>query len=250
MTHTEDRPGLDPPAPPPRRALLVEPDVVTRRLLEAQLGVMGLVVEVASTTSEAVDKAGGTDLAVVLVACRPGGVGAVEAVQRIRAARSASTPLRCIALWTGQAGADPLTGIDAELVKPVDPDALRRALGPVAAAPAARTQAPTLDTERLEAICRGHDAFQARLLEMFTAEATDARRGVAVAVAAGDEAARRRHAHRLKGSAHNVGATRLAEAAEAVERAAAGDLPQLVARLDAAWELTRAAVARRCEELS
>jgi HPt (histidine-containing phosphotransfer) domain-containing protein len=80
-----------------------------------------------------------------------------------------------------------------------------------------------------------------RLLGLFETTATATLAELRTALAAGDRGEVRRLAHRLKGSARNVGASRMADVAAALEQAPP-DAPVALDRLATALEPTCAAL--------
>jgi CheY-like chemotaxis protein/HPt (histidine-containing phosphotransfer) domain-containing protein len=113
-------------------------------------------------------------------------------------------------------------GMDGYLSKPVSLARLRATLqrwlrGGEAAAPA-------IDPAVLEPWLQGDEIARRDLLRKFSLSASDSRRDIETAMAAGDLAALAAAAHRLKGGALAVGARALSDAAATLERAAkAGD---------------------------
>jgi HPt (histidine-containing phosphotransfer) domain-containing protein len=98
-----------------------------------------------------------------------------------------------------------------------------------------------LDLARLEEAFEDDTGGIAELLEMALETGAKHRRTLADALAAGDAQLVARAAHSIKGSAGNIGASRVAElAAELEERARAGDLtdaPERVAAIDVAYAM-------------
>jgi hypothetical protein len=82
------------------------------------------------------------------------------------------------------------------------------------------------------------DPIYRAVLGIFVPEALRLR----VAIGSADPAGLARQAHTLRGAAINVGATRLAAAAGALEHAAPGATADAIAALDAALDATLAAV--------
>jgi HPt (histidine-containing phosphotransfer) domain-containing protein len=99
-------------------------------------------------------------------------------------------------------------------------------------------QRPAIDPARLRELRADYGDLAAELLELFEKTAAATLGELRAALDADDAAEVRRLAHRLKGSARNVGATGMAELAAALEHAPAD--PATLARLAAALEPTRA----------
>jgi HPt (histidine-containing phosphotransfer) domain-containing protein len=98
---------------------------------------------------------------------------------------------------------------------------------------------PAIDPARLRELRDDYGDLAAELLELFEKTAAATLAELRAALDAGDAAELRRLAHRLKGSARNVGATGMAEVAAALEQTPA-DPAVTLDRLAAALEPTRA----------
>lgn len=92
---------------------------------------------------------------------------------------------------------------------------------------------PTVDADRLLELRADYGDLAAQLLALFETTATATLGELRAALDAGDTEEVRRLAHRLKGSARNVGATGMAELASGLERNPP-DAPAVLARLDGA----------------
>jgi HPt (histidine-containing phosphotransfer) domain-containing protein len=97
---------------------------------------------------------------------------------------------------------------------------------------------PAIDPARLRELRDDYGDLAADLLELFEKTAAATLGELRAALDAGDTAELRRLAHRLKGSARNVGATGMAETAAALEQAPADPAATLTS-LEAALEPTR-----------
>jgi two-component system sensor histidine kinase/response regulator len=98
---------------------------------------------------------------------------------------------------------------------------------------------PTIDPTRLRELRDDYGGLAEQLLELFETTAATTLVELRAALDAGEHDEVRRLAHRLKGSARNVGATGMAELAAALEQGPP-DAPAALARLEAALEPTRA----------
>jgi len=76
---------------------------------------------------------------------------------------------------------------------------------------------PLVDPDRLRALRADYGAVAAELVDVYATTAAGTVAELRAALAAGDREEVRRLAHRLKGSARNVGATGMAELAGALE---------------------------------
>ena len=114
-------------------------------------------------------------------------------------------------------------GMDDYVAKPVQPKALAEAIARhVAAGATARrapARSPVLDREALMERVDGDEEMYAEVMDTFLEDAPRQIGRLEAAVDAGDPALVARHAHALKGSAANVGAIALQQAAIAAERA-------------------------------
>lgn len=114
-------------------------------------------------------------------------------------------------------------------------------------APSLVPDSAPIDRRHLTQMTFGEQSLEREVLELFDRQAAmliGRMRGVEGAMVAGAVAAAM--AHTLKGSARGIGAWRVAEAAEAVEIAATGPKPMLVAgieRLDGAVAEARVEIA-------
>jgi len=97
-----------------------------------------------------------------------------------------------------------------------------------------------IDRHKLLERCLGIDAFAQKIATAFVATLPTERATLRSAVHSCDWPQVARHAHRLRGSASNVCAQELSEAAEAVEHAARSDLAKstlsLIGNVEAAIE--------------
>jgi HPt (histidine-containing phosphotransfer) domain-containing protein len=99
----------------------------------------------------------------------------------------------------------------------------------------------TIDAARLRDLQADYGDLAEQLLELFETTAATTLAELRAALDAADCDETRRLAHRLKGSARNVGATGMADLAAALEHDPPGALAAL-ARLEAALEATGAAL--------
>ena len=98
---------------------------------------------------------------------------------------------------------------------------------------------PPVDPDRLRTLRDDYGDLATDLLALFETTAAATLDELHAALDAGDRDEVRRLAHRLKGSARNVGATGMAEVAAALEQAPADPAATLTS-LEAALEPTRA----------
>jgi len=246
------------------RMLVVEDNPFNQQVAAGFLAKLGIVVSLADDGAEAVAMAAHGHFDAILMDLHMPVMDGLEATRRIRALpHGESIPV--IAMTAAVLDEDRARCLEAGMVdfvpKPVDPDELLRVLGahlksvPAPAPAAAAGDAggeplPELPDFDLPAALRrmgGERALLERLLRDFAAEHADFPARLAACLDAGElhEAARRLHT--LKGVAANLGARRVAEAARQLEaEVRAGnrpDLPAFAARLRAALDAARAAIA-------
>lgn len=104
-----------------------------------------------------------------------------------------------------------------------------------------------VDLARLDEVTGGDREFTLELVDLFLSDTRETLDRLAEAVAGRQRDALRREAHKMKGSAGNIGATRLAQFARELEQGATADLPD---RLDQSHAALRAEFERAAAELT
>ncbi|MFB9311689.1 hybrid sensor histidine kinase/response regulator [Nocardioides plantarum] len=232
-----DRPSLG------LRVLVVEDNAVNQLVATGLLESLGCTVVAVGNGLEAVDALGeGHGFDVVLMDCRMPRMDGFDATRAIRA-RERGTRVPIIAMTASATEGERQrcleAGMDDFLTKPVDPTQLAAA---VARAPRGARDTPSLvvessrpfvaegalDPERvalLSELVKDGVSFFARTRTSFLARIDGALAQISIAVADGDLERSVADAHQLRGSALNLGLTRVGAAAGAIEELArTGDL--------------------------
>jgi CheY-like chemotaxis protein/HPt (histidine-containing phosphotransfer) domain-containing protein len=208
--------------------LVVDDHPINREVLVRQLQALGVAADAAADGREGLSAWSRGRYAIIFADVHMPRMDGFEMTGEIRRLESADgrprTPIVAVTA-NAMAGEDERcreAGMDGYLAKPVSLPRLRATLqrwlrGGDATAPA-------IDPTVLEPWLQGDEVARRDLLRKFSLSASDSRRDIETAMAAGDLAALAAAAHRLKGGALAVGARALGEAAAALERSAkAGD---------------------------
>ena len=260
-------PAVAPLRPAPSRAaalaegslvLLVEDHPVNRTVLAAQLDAAGLAVDVAGDADEAAERFAQQPYGLVLTDIQLPGEDGYALAARLRAHEAghgrSRTPIVALtaSALRGEAERCRAAGMDDLVTKPTTiavlaatarrwmPHLVRRA-----PAPGPPTE-PAVDRTALDELAGGDPALADELLTAYALALVDDVATLRGAVAAGDPALAGHVAHRMGSAARMVGATAVADAAEALEHAVATDgrpPAELVERVVvAAGEVPRRAV--------
>jgi CheY-like chemotaxis protein/HPt (histidine-containing phosphotransfer) domain-containing protein len=208
--------------------LVVDDHPINREVLVRQLGALGVAADSAADGRAGLAAWQANHYAIVFADVHMPLMDGFEMTGEIRRLETAGgrprTPIVGVTA-NAMAGEDERcreAGMDGYLSKPVSLARLRATLqrwlrGSDATAPA-------IDPSVLEQWLQGDVAARQELLQKFGLTASESRRDIETAMAAGDLPALAAAAHRLKGSALAVGARALSDAATTLERAAkAGD---------------------------
>jgi signal transduction histidine kinase/DNA-binding response OmpR family regulator len=259
------------------RVLLVEDNVVNRKVARATLEGFGLEVLEAENGSLALDLLERAQVDVVLMDMHMPVMDGLEATRRIRAAEASGKfnghlPIIAMTANVLREAVDACreSGMDDFLPKPFQRqqmvDVLARFLveasnenspavaagpPPAAAALAAKSEAsaaPAIDAEAYQRLEQTMDDDLPALIEDFMSSTTDLLAEIARAEAGQDPAALRRHAHTLKSSAAAVGAMHLSALALALEARASSDQPGNIEPVSAALNQEFARVRAELEQ--
>ncbi len=239
-----------------RRILVVEDNPVNQMVAVGLLGALGYEAETASDGLEALDlfEPGLFDAVLMDVQMpRMDGYAAARAIRQLETAdRRVPILAMTAAAVEGERERCLAAGMDDFLTKPVDPTALSTVLGewlggrpgeatqPESGPPTVPVGAPVpaalagLDTARLDMLRDldpGDTTYLDRAIGNFVTNTPVALATISAAVADGDPHTLRQAAHKLAGSALNLGVTDAGETAQRVELACDGDTDECVAEL-------------------
>ena len=233
------------------RILVVDDDPVCRAANLNLVDALGHTGESAAGGREALAAIEKQPFDVVLMDVHMRGLSGPEAARRIRRAHGSATRPRILGL-TGTSGAADReacrsAGMEAVLLKPVDPATLRAALEPqLEGAPAELLDARIHPGQGTPRDAPERPAL-GEFLRLFAADTPRQMARLRQAAQRGDAAELAQTAHRLAGSSSTVGAKLLGALAAKLETLArAGDAPgsaALLADLERAWPATREALA-------
>jgi PAS domain S-box-containing protein len=233
------------------RVLVAEDNAVNRKVARAALRRLGVDVEEVDDGAAAVARCAAGDIDLVLMDMHMPVCDGIEATRRIRAAEGPTrrVPILALTANTAEEARRDCTaaGMDGYVSKPFAFADLAAALapwlpadmtslpatgptpGPLADAPvqasAPAPAPPPVDARHLATVRAAMGEDFAELVEVFIASADELTHGLEAARASGDRSAFHRHAHTLKSSSGQLGATALAALARDLEAAATATLP-------------------------
>jgi CheY-like chemotaxis protein/HPt (histidine-containing phosphotransfer) domain-containing protein len=211
-----------------KRVLVVDDHPINREVLVQQLRTFGVASDSAPDGLAGLQAWQRGRYAIVFADVHMPQMDGLEMTAEIRRLEAAEererTPIVAVTA-NAMAGEDERcrgAGMDGYLSKPVSRARLRATLQRWLGAD--DTISPAIDRAVLDPWTQDDEARRRDVLQKFGLSASESRRDIEVAMAAGDLVALAAAAHRLKGSALAVGARALSEAATSLERAAkAGD---------------------------
>lgn len=224
--------------------LIVEDNEVNQLVARSMVAKLGYEADVVADGSEAVAATAASKYAAVLMDCHMPVMDGFEATKAIRERQNGHRRLPVIAMTAGALDEDRdrclAAGMDDYLTKPVDMDKLDQVLSRwIPEAPKESTE-PALDPARLETL---RDLGPADGLGLLPAAAHAFRKDIQPSLEAlhhaldnGGGDAFRQVAHKLKGSAANIGAARAARMCEEMEHSSSDGAPvdrALLASLEA-----------------
>lgn len=242
------------------RILVAEDNPVNQMVALGQLENLGYQVEVVSNGHELLEALNKEPADIILMDCQMPQMDGFEATAMIRQREGEARHTTIIAMTANALAGDDqkcmAAGMDDYLSKPVKPDVLRRKLeqwtkpinseknSSVCAEPVMHLQGGILDKAQLDGL-KGikQPGLFTVLIDLFFNEATTQLRVLEEAHARKDMVELSRVAHCLRGCSANIGATRMAAIAEALERGdPAHDVRELLAQLAKEFALVRAAL--------
>ena len=251
----------------PLAILVAEDSAINRQVAISVLAKLGYEPVAVANGREAVEQVLARPYDIVFMDLQMPEMDGLEAVQRIRRARVRQPRIIAMTANALQQDRDRClqAGMDDYVTKPVQPIQIQRLLtqwGAVITAerrsgPPARAAGATgageaiLDQRTLSELAAldepGKPSLRSRLIRQYLDETPRAIAEVRTLVESGDRAAASRRAHRLAGASASVGASGLADACRAIERALSageeGDAT-IPLRLDAMYAATREALSR------
>ena len=237
------------------RVLVVDDSAVNQRVASLPLEKLGCRVDVAGNGREAIEMVTRFPYDVVLMDCQMPEMDGYEATAEIRRREKAGEHLPIVAVTAhalaGERERCLAAGMDDYLTKPLrtrDLEAMVRTwAGDAATAPArARPSEEALQVRaRVREMTDDEDTAR-EVVDLFLSGAADGLRELRRGEAAGDATAVLRAAHKIKGSARNVGAEELAALAERMEERSDDRAPDALSGLlreaEAHLECLRAAL--------
>jgi two-component system, sensor histidine kinase and response regulator len=209
--------------------LVAEDNPINQEVVVEILSQFGCSADVVDNGRDALDAIGSRDYSVVLMDCQMPVLDGYEAVRllRKRGGDKAKTPVIAVTAHAvaGERQKAIAAGMDDYIAKPVSPEALHTLLSrwlPLESTK--RSSAPGVDTGGKDAALTGSEpdldpgrARSPRVCTLFLSLVPDQIDALLLSISAGDHASVKASAHKLRGSALSIGATRLARLCERLE---------------------------------
>jgi signal transduction histidine kinase/DNA-binding response OmpR family regulator len=217
------------------RILLAEDNPVNQKVAQLMLGKLGHLVDTVADGQEAVEAVRRAPYDLVLMDVQMPNMDGLEATRIIRAELPADRQPHILAMTASVLVEDQdacsAAGMDSYLPKPVRAGDLNRALTAISRPSAEEAQPPAAAEREAGIRARFSDiagphpqdderALLAELISSFVATAPEALAALGEAVQDGDARAVQERAHKLRGSAANVGAGALADVCQSFEEMA------------------------------
>ena len=202
--------------------LLVDDHPINRMVLLKQINTLGYAAEVAQNGLEAIDQWSRGGVGCILTDCNMPEMNGYELARHIRQCeqRNGHARVPIVACTANALGGEAencfAAGMDDYLAKPIDLRRLAQKLSQWLPLP---VQGGVLDAAVLAEISGGDAAVEADLLGRFGRFNSEDAAALARALEDRDCAAVAQASHRIKGASRAIGATRLADACERLERA-------------------------------
>ncbi|MEZ0327328.1 MAG: PAS domain-containing protein [Fimbriimonas sp.] len=205
-----------------KRALLVDDDVLNRRVARHQLNRLGFDVDLASTGSEAVSIAQSSNYDLILMDLQMPEVDGIHATQRIRSYEdrlARHTPIIALTAYAmnGEKERCLNAGMDDFIVKPLRTEEFQQKVEQWAGSTS--RAGGRIDRAYLTEISGGDTEFESELLQVYLCSAPPIVHDLRSAVLQQDMDAVYSNAHTLKGSSRSIGANHFAELCERLELA-------------------------------
>lgn len=238
-SHPASAPSVSPAVPvtisQPSRGLIliVEDNEVNQLVARSMVAKLGYEADVVADGRAAVAATGATKYAAVLMDCHMPVMDGFEATKAIRERQNGHRRLPVIAMTAGALDEDRdrclAAGMDDYLTKPVDMDKLSHVLARWIPGAANESTGPALDPARLETLRALGPADGPGLLhaaaQAFRQDIQPSLEALRQALDDGGGDAFRQAAHKLKGSAANIGAARAARMCEELEHSSSNGAP-------------------------
>jgi CheY-like chemotaxis protein/HPt (histidine-containing phosphotransfer) domain-containing protein len=222
--------------------LVADDNAVNREVSSELLRDLGYAVDTVVNGREVLRAVAETSYDVILMDCQMPEMNGYDATRELRE-RGKRTPIIALTAhaMAGERERVLAAGMDDYLAKPLDVAALatllERWLGKAAAA-----DPPPPPASRAVVVLNPKTRRSPKVVRLFLDDSKERLASLRQAVEAGDEAAAKSQAHSLRGSAISIGATRLAEALQALEHSSFSTARAALARIESEAAAARLAL--------